>query len=118
MQNLVLFVLIMVYVGVDRNLGAVVWYEDIHNMWNTVPHYIVIRFSKCEPGKGVYVLRNEVDESDIIEVEEKKLVEIYKLVPPPFIQTRWERYQDKPIFEGVWMKQASIELQTEVIYKN
>ena len=38
----------------------------------------------------------------------------YILIPPFQVQSRWERFQIKPVLEGVWANVADEDLRREV----
>ncbi len=90
--------------------------EDYNNVlrFENEPHYRIIKFSKHERDKGIYTLQNIRDAADVKELPEESIVNNYSTLPPYYVRNRWERFQNRPILEGVWMQGSSQQLRSEV----
>jgi len=67
-------------------------------------------------GEGVYTLKSLTDDDDdiILELNDDDLYDNWWTLPPPHTRNRWERFQSKPIAEGVFMTVAKKTLQDNI----
>jgi len=72
---------------------------DMENLYKVT----IYKKDETKPRAGKYTLQSISNHEDVLEMGGDELVDCWMTLPPPHVRNRWERYQNQPVTEGVWM---------------
>lgn len=94
----------------EKLIGHLIWkyYES------TMDDLYKVASVEKKDGGLVTLIKSTKNPDDVQVLKGDDWTYDWKLLPPPHVLDRWERYQSKRITEGVWWSQANPELMNEV----